>query len=105
MRTRRLPGKAKRLPIPLAMNGNGKEGGAAPGYITLGELQLAMHVVDLLALAPDDADPLVAAARALKAQLCVDRQKQVLDCFPVQQAYRAGANVISGKVSFHTGIR
>lgn len=41
-----------------------------------GETQLALHVVDLLALAPGDDDAVV-AARELKAQLCRDRAKQV----------------------------
>ena len=41
-----------------------------------GETQLALHVIDLLALAPgEDAD--VVAARELKAELCRERAKQV----------------------------
>ncbi len=41
-----------------------------------GEIQLALHVVDLLALAPGN-DPVVMKARALKAELCHLRSKDV----------------------------
>lgn len=41
-----------------------------------GKTQLALHVVDLLALA-DEADTRVAEARRLKADLCVERSRQV----------------------------
>ncbi len=41
-----------------------------------GKIQLALHVVDLLALAPGS-DPVVVRARALKAELCHLRSKDV----------------------------
>ena len=41
-----------------------------------GEIQLALHVIDLLALS-DDTDAIPQRARVLKAQLCRERAKQV----------------------------
>jgi glyoxylase-like metal-dependent hydrolase (beta-lactamase superfamily II) len=57
-----------------------------------GETQLALHVVDLLALAPGD-DPDVVAARELKAELCRERAKQVRP-FVSHSLYRSSARLL-----------
>lgn len=48
----------------------------ARGLSDAGETQMALHVIDLIALAPGD-DPVVVEARVLKADLCRQRAEQV----------------------------
>lgn len=68
---------------------------AARSHRERGELQLAMHVVDLVALAPSD-DPVVIDARQLKADLCQALAKQTEPFvsrslyFGFARLYRAG---------------
>jgi alkyl sulfatase BDS1-like metallo-beta-lactamase superfamily hydrolase len=69
-----------------------------------GQTQLALHVVDLVALADPAAHPAVAEARALKADLCTQRMAECDDCWPIQQAFRAAGQVLRGEIDFHTGI-
>lgn len=57
-----------------------------------GQTQLALHVIDLVALAPGD-DPDVAAARALKAELCRERAKQVAP-YVSKACYRSSARLL-----------
>jgi uncharacterized sulfatase len=57
-----------------------------------GEPQLALHVVDLLALAPGD-DPDVVAARQLKAELCRSRSKQVAP-YVSKACYRSSSDLL-----------
>ncbi len=57
-----------------------------------GETQLALHVIDLVALAPGD-DPIVAEARELKAGLCRERSGQVAP-FVSRSCYRSSANLL-----------
>lgn len=57
-----------------------------------GDTQLALHVVDLLALAPGD-DPDVVAARKLKADLCRERQTQVPP-FVSRSLYHSSAQLL-----------
>jgi alkyl sulfatase BDS1-like metallo-beta-lactamase superfamily hydrolase len=64
---------------------------------------LALHVVDLLALAPGDED-VVLAARALKVQLCRDLAAQA-QSFDRQSIYVTSANVIETPPAAPTGIR
>ena len=59
-----------------------------------GETQLALHVVDLLALAEGD-DPVVVAARGLKAELCRIRADEVRP-YVSRAAYRSSARLLDG---------
>jgi alkyl sulfatase BDS1-like metallo-beta-lactamase superfamily hydrolase len=76
----------------------------ARGLQAAGHTQLALHVVDLVALADPAAHPSVAEARALKADLCTQRMAECDDCWPIQQAFRAAGEVLRGEIDFHTGI-
>ncbi|MCP4007252.1 MAG: MBL fold metallo-hydrolase [bacterium] len=57
-----------------------------------GETQLALHVIDLIALAPGD-DPEVVAARELKADLCRTRAKEVKP-FVSKSCYASSARLL-----------
>ncbi len=57
-----------------------------------GQPQLALHVIDLLALAPGD-DPEVAEARSLKAELCAARADQVAP-FVSRSCYESSARLL-----------
>jgi uncharacterized sulfatase len=57
-----------------------------------GDTQLALHVVDLLALASGD-DPHVVEARALKAELCNARAKQIRP-YVSKACYRSSARML-----------
>lgn len=59
-----------------------------------GQTQLALHVVDLLALA-DPKDPLVREARELKAQLCRERATQVTSVVS-RNLYLSAADELTG---------
>lgn len=68
-----------------------------------GETQLALHVIDLLALAPGD-EPDVAAARALKAELCRTRAREVKP-YVSRSCYRSSAALLDdGHISW-TNLR
>jgi len=58
-----------------------------------GETQLALHVVDLLALDSGD-DPVVVAARELKAELCRSRASEVAP-FVSKSCYRSSARLLA----------
>ena len=68
-----------------------------------GDRQLALHVVDLLALAPGG-DEIVLAARALKATLCYELA-EVEENFTRQSLYRSAGDIISNPPSVPTGVR
>jgi len=57
-----------------------------------GQTQLALHVIDLVALASGD-DPVVAEARAVKAELCRTRSKEV-EPFVSKSCYRSSARLL-----------
>jgi alkyl sulfatase BDS1-like metallo-beta-lactamase superfamily hydrolase len=57
-----------------------------------GDTQLALHVIDLLALADGD-DPAVVEARAFKAELCRIRSKEI-DPFVSKSCYRSSAGLL-----------
>jgi len=57
-----------------------------------GQTQLALHVFDLVALAPGD-DPMVAEARAVKAELCRARSEEV-EPFVSKSCYRSSARLL-----------
>lgn len=59
-----------------------------------GEIQLALHVVDLLALCDDD-DPVTVSARRLKAELCRRRADEV-DPYVSKALYRSSAELLEG---------
>ncbi|MBW2446935.1 MAG: MBL fold metallo-hydrolase [Deltaproteobacteria bacterium] len=68
-----------------------------------GKVQLALHVVDVLALAPGD-DPDLVAARALKAELC----RMLADdahSFVSQSLYVSSARLIDEGSPLPTGVR
>lgn len=66
-----------------------------------GETQLALHVIDLVALAPGD-EPVVVAARTLKAELCETRAEQV-DPYVSRACYRSSARLLgAGSASWTT---
>ena len=54
-----------------------------------GQVLLAMHVIDLVALGPDD-EPAVARARNVKADLCRARSKEVRP-YPSKGLYKSSA--------------
>jgi alkyl sulfatase BDS1-like metallo-beta-lactamase superfamily hydrolase len=68
-----------------------------------GKTQLALHVVDVLALAPGD-DPDVAAARALKAELCRTLAEDA-HSFVSQSLYVSSAKLIDEGSPLPTGLR
>ncbi|MDX2380935.1 MAG: alkyl sulfatase dimerization domain-containing protein [Acidimicrobiia bacterium] len=57
-----------------------------------GDTQLALHVIDLLALAAGD-DPAVVEARSFKAELCRSRAKEI-DPFVSKSCYRSSAGLL-----------
>ncbi len=68
-----------------------------------GETQLALHVVDVLALAPGD-DPDVVAARALKAELCRELADRT-PSFVSRSLYLSTARIIATGAPAPTGVR
>jgi uncharacterized sulfatase len=68
-----------------------------------GRPQLALHVVDVLALAPGD-DPNVVAARKLKAELCRTLAEDVRS-FVSQSLYVSSARLIEEGSELPTGVR
>lgn len=58
-----------------------------------GQTQLALHVVDLLALGHGD-EPVVVAARDLKAELCIARASEVTP-YVSKSCYRSSARLLS----------
>jgi alkyl sulfatase BDS1-like metallo-beta-lactamase superfamily hydrolase len=67
-----------------------------------GETQLALHVVDLLALGRGD-EPEVAEARALKAELCRTRASEVSP-FVSKSCYRSTARLLDAGAISWTGL-
>lgn len=64
-----------------------------------GNPQLAMHVIDLVALGPDD-EPAVTRARAIKSDLCRERSKQVTP-YPSKGLYKSsGIRLKQGIISW-----
>lgn len=67
-----------------------------------GETQLALHVVDLLALG-DGEDPSVVQARALKAELCITRSGEV-EPYVSKSCYRSSARLLEKGTSSWTNL-
>lgn len=68
-----------------------------------GKLQLALHVIDVLALAPGD-DPDVVAARSLKAAFCRTLAEDARS-FVSQSLYVSSASIIEAGTLLPTGVR
>ena len=68
-----------------------------------GETQLALHVVDVLALAPGD-EAVVVAARELKSELCRELAKTARS-FVSQSLYVSSARLIEDGTDLKTGLR
>ncbi|MCP5056981.1 MAG: MBL fold metallo-hydrolase [bacterium] len=68
-----------------------------------GKTQLALHVIDILALAPGDA-PELASARALKAELCNELADQT-PSFVSRSLYLSAARIIAKGAPAPTGVR
>lgn len=60
-----------------------------------GKIQLALHVVDLLALG-NDGDPLTREAQALKAELCTARAEEVTSVVS-RNLYLSAADELTGR--------
>lgn len=74
---------------------------AAETLRSSGETQLALHVIDLLALCEDD-DPLTLRARKLKAELCRERSRQVAP-YVSRALYQSSAELLErGLTSWQT---
>ncbi len=67
-----------------------------------GEIQLALHVIDLLALSDDD-DAITDRARTLKAQLCRERAKQVRP-YVSKAMYESSARLLERGSPSWTGL-
>ena len=64
-----------------------------------GQVQLAMHVIDLVALGPDD-EPAVARARTIKADLCRARAKEI-EPIPSKGLYKSSGMLLKqGTISW-----
>lgn len=62
-------------------------------------VQLAMHVIDLVALGPDD-EPAVTRARSIKAELCRARSTEV-EPYPSKGLYKSSAKLLrDGSISW-----
>jgi uncharacterized sulfatase len=68
-----------------------------------GDLQLALHVIDLLALAPGD-DPDVVEARRLKAELCRSLAGET-PSFVSQSLYVSASRIVEEGAPKPTGVR
>lgn len=76
--------------------------GRARALAESGETQLALHVVDLLALAPGDA-PEIEEARTLKAELCRKRAEEV-EPYVSKACYSSSAQLLEAGHTSWTGL-
>jgi alkyl sulfatase BDS1-like metallo-beta-lactamase superfamily hydrolase len=67
-----------------------------------GQTQLAMHVIDLVALGPDD-EPAVTRARAIKADLCRARSREV-EPMPSKGLYKSSARLLRAGTTSWEGL-
>jgi alkyl sulfatase BDS1-like metallo-beta-lactamase superfamily hydrolase len=67
-----------------------------------GQAQLAMHVIDLVALGPDD-EPAVTRARAFKADLCRARSKEIKP-YPSKGLYKSSARLLREGTTSWEGV-
>ncbi len=67
-----------------------------------GEVQLAMHVIDLVALGPDE-EPAVARARTIKADLCRARAKEI-EPYPSKGLYKSSAALLRAGTTSWKGV-
>ncbi|MFT5200997.1 MAG: alkyl sulfatase BDS1-like metallo-beta-lactamase superfamily hydrolase [Candidatus Aldehydirespiratoraceae bacterium] len=74
----------------------------AEALATDGRVQLAMHVIDLVALGPDD-EPSVTRARSIKADLCRARSKEI-DPYPSKGLYKSSARLLREGTTSWEGV-
>jgi uncharacterized sulfatase len=67
-----------------------------------GQVQLAMHVIDLVALGPDD-EPAVTRARTIKAELCRARSKEIAP-YPSKGLYKSSAKLLREGTTSWEGV-
>jgi uncharacterized sulfatase len=67
-----------------------------------GKVQLAMHVIDLVALGPDN-EPAVMRARTIKADLCRARSKEI-DPYPSKGLYKSSARLLRAGTTSWEGV-
>jgi glyoxylase-like metal-dependent hydrolase (beta-lactamase superfamily II) len=67
-----------------------------------GQVQLAMHVIDLVALGPDD-EPAVSRARTIKADLCRARSKEI-EPYPSKGLYKSSAKLLKEGTTSWEGV-
>jgi alkyl sulfatase BDS1-like metallo-beta-lactamase superfamily hydrolase len=67
-----------------------------------GQVQLAMHVIDLVALGPDD-EPAVTRARTIKADLCRARSKEIRP-YPSKGLYKSSAKLLREGTTSWEGV-
>jgi alkyl sulfatase BDS1-like metallo-beta-lactamase superfamily hydrolase len=67
-----------------------------------GQVQLALHVIDLVALGPDD-EPAVTRARAIKADLCRARSKEIAP-YPSKGLYKSSAELLRKGTTSWEGV-
>jgi alkyl sulfatase BDS1-like metallo-beta-lactamase superfamily hydrolase len=67
-----------------------------------GQVQLAMHVIDLVALGPDD-EPAVTRARTIKADLCRARSKEIAP-YPSKGLYKSSAKLLREGTTSWEGV-
>jgi glyoxylase-like metal-dependent hydrolase (beta-lactamase superfamily II) len=66
------------------------------------QVQLALHVIDLVALGPDD-EPAVTRARAIKADLCRARSKEIAP-YPSKGLYKSSAKLLRKGTTSWEGV-
>lgn len=67
-----------------------------------GQVQLAMHVIDLVALGPDD-EPAATRARTIKADLCRARSKEIAP-YPSKGLYKSSARLLREGITSWEGV-
>jgi uncharacterized sulfatase len=67
-----------------------------------GKVQLAMHVIDLVALGPDN-EPAAMRARTIKADLCRARSKEI-DPYPSKGLYKSSARLLRAGTTSWEGV-
>jgi alkyl sulfatase BDS1-like metallo-beta-lactamase superfamily hydrolase len=67
-----------------------------------GQIQLAMHVIDLVALGPHD-EPAVTRARTIKADLCRARSKEI-QSYPSKGLYKSSAKLLREGTTSWQGV-
>ena len=67
-----------------------------------GQVQLAMHVIDLVALGPND-EQAVIGARGIKSDLCRTRSKEI-EPYPSKGLYKSSATLLREGTASWEGV-